>query len=333
MSWIKQQSMIYIFVSSFVAYVILNALNMGRWSYVPLSMLLVFGAFLVDKLKPLVEQGSQIKETIDKFSQLKEEIDQLRKQFHATDVSVWGKVLFYEGEYIKAASIFEEVVRESPTPENLYWLGLSFLRADEPRKALPYLREAIEKKENPEVLKILGETEYRLGNWTAAEECFCKAIEKGVKNVEETKLLLAKARLQSDPEAGKKTLIEIVHNNPRNANAINLLVDTLIDEENYDEAVEICDQALEFNPRNWSIYPRRAEALLLRDKPGDKERAQEDLRKARLANPRDFNIYRVIIQDLIKKALETPEESEELLHEVIKTGKEGIEQFSGGLKA
>jgi len=324
--------------------------DLSQWAGVPLSLLLFLLIYRAEqgrqRLITLLQNASstkaELKADLNELVKLKEavektkkDIELMRQQLRSSDALLPGKVLFVNGKYAEAAAVFEEVVKADPTPENHYWLGLSYLRNGEPQKAFPHLAEAANATGDPEHLKVLGETEFKLRKPEPAEKHLQRAIELGVKNREEALVLLAKVQIQVDRTRAKETLYQIVRDNPYNGDAIDTLVDLLIAEENYDEAVQVCDKALEIHPQNWAIYPRRAEALFLRNKPGDKEKARKDIEVARLGNPRDYKIYRVEGQHLVREALRelNPADRERLLRRAVTVYKDGLERIPGGYKA
>jgi len=325
--------------------------SLSKWSYVPLTLLLSLLIYrseigreeLLRVLRDASSARNQLRADLEEMARLKEqmsglknEIETMRQQLRSSDALLHGKLLFYQQKYDEAASLFDEVVKEDPSnPQNRYWLGLSLLRNGDARKALPHLTEAANTAGDPEFWKVLGEAEFKLRMPEQAAHHFQKALESGIRNKEETMMLLAKAQLQFDRELAKSTLRKMVDENPYNGNAVDALVDILIEEGDYNQAIDVCDRALAHNSRNWIIYPRRAEALLLRDSPGDQEKARKDLDKARLGNPRDYNIYRIEGQYLTRQALATTDqiERQNLLRKAIKVYKDGLELIPGGYKA
>lgn len=317
--------------------------DLSKWSPVPIALLLFIlvhrGAELINSLREARATSDQLKADLDEMARLKESVESMRQQIRSSDALLHGKLLFYQQKYKEAASAFNEVVQEEPNnPQNRYWLGLCLLRAGNARDALPHLTEAAEtsEDEDPEFLATLGEAEFKLRKPKLAEVHLQKAYDAGISNKESTLLLISKVQRQQDePERAIATLRKIIDINPYNGNAITELAEILIAEEDYDQAITECDKALTVHSRNWSVYPIRAEALLLRDGPGDQDKATKDLKTASWESKRDYNIYRVEGEDLTRRALAESNiaEREKLLHKAVEVYKKGAEVIPGGHKA
>lgn len=298
-----------------------------------LSTALVDAQAAVAQIATERTQLTQLQELGDR---LKADITALREEFRSSDVLLHGKVLFYQQKYRDAASLFEEAVRtDRKNPHNRYWLGLALLRDRRPGDALEHLAVAADSLEDPDVYQALGEAEFRLRMTEPAEQHLEKALTLGSRNREAILMLLAKVQVTSSPAKAKATLERLVNENPYNGSAVIELAEIQISEGSYDDAISVCDKAISLNSQNWGVYPLRAEARLMRNAPKDVDLARADLETARAGNPRDYNIYRVGGQDLVKRALSTPdrEAQERLLDEAAELYARGLERIPGGFKA
>jgi tetratricopeptide (TPR) repeat protein len=171
--------------------------------------------------------------------------------------------------------------------------------------------------------------------WEDAIPHLEQALSKGVPNREETAILLAKAQARSGRRAeARGTLEELVRRNPYNANAISELVEMYLDDGDYARAVGICEEGLRANARNWSVHVRLAESLLLRNDPGDRERAQQALETVLLANPKDYHLYRVQGEDLVRRALNSKDDEQRsgLLAQAATVYEKGVNAVSGAYR-
>ena len=268
--------------------------------------------------------------------QLRDELDTLRTQVRSSDVLLHGRMLFAQQKYSQAASLFEDSVRETPTdPSANYWLGLATLRAGEPAKAIPYLRTAAKDGANGEILLALGEAESKARRPDDAIEHFEGALTAGVKNQEDVRIRLAELYRHKDPVKAKELLTKIITANPYNGNAYIALAEMARDDGQLDDALQLCNTAVERNPKNWGVLACRAETLLLRRAKGDLDLAKRDLDTVRLANPRDFNLYRIEGRLYTEQglALPTGEERETLLAKALGVYAEGIKNLPHNFRA
>jgi tetratricopeptide (TPR) repeat protein len=281
-----------------------------------------------EKLGRLLERVNSLAE---ETRQLESEVNSIRQDIRLSDALMHGKILFYEQQYEEAAEVFKEVVKtDSEAPDNNYWLGISLLRNRNAHGAVGYLQKAVEAAPHPpaEYFKALGEAEFRLNRPGPAESHLQQALDAGIRNVEEVLLLKCKAALRNDPKRGKTSMLEFVRSHPYNGNAIKDFAEFLVYEKDYDQAIAICNSGLNTHEGNWILYPRRAEALLLRHAPGDREQAAKDLAQARKANRQDYSIYRVEGEDYLKQALAAKEGAgrSEMLRKAIGVFEEGTSE-------
>jgi tetratricopeptide (TPR) repeat protein len=294
---------------------------------------------LEDAAKATVQLDGQLRlveATNTDTRQLRVELDTLRTQVRSSDVLLHGRMLFAQQKYSQAANLFEDSVRETPTdPSANYWLGLATLRAGEPAKAIQYLRTAAKGGADGEILHALGEAESKARRPDDAIEHFEQALAVGVKNQEEVHIRLAEIYRQRDPTKAKELLMKVIAANPYNGNTYVALAEIARDEGNTEEALRLCNLAVEKNPKNWGVLACRAETLLSRRAPGDLDLAKKDLDSVRLANPRDFNLYRIEGRLYTEQGLELSlgEEREALLAKALSIYAEGIKNLPANFRA
>lgn len=268
--------------------------------------------------------------------EVKKDVEDLRREVRSDDTVLHGKLLFFEKRYADAAALFSEAVAaDPPNPRTRYWLGLSYLRNRDAARALVHLEFALSNSQDPEYLRALGEAELRLGRFDGAATHLASAVERGVRSREETQLLLASAQAETAPSKAEVTLKQVIEKNPYNGKALEALAGLLRNQGRHDEGIRLCDEAVVRNPRNWTVYASRAELLLRRDAPADREAAKKDLDLARSENPRDFNLYRIEGRLWLSQALEaeTQENRRALLEKAVDAYRSGIELVPANYRA
>jgi tetratricopeptide (TPR) repeat protein len=322
-------------------------LPLGHLAPVALALLLLFLIKVTEREKEELDESlAKAPDVIDKLAsesrrvgELTERVEQianatktLADQLRSSDTMLHGKLLFFQQKYDQAAEIFAEAVVANPEdPEANRWAGLSHLRDGNPRYALRYLEKAA-RDSDAESLRILGEAEHKLRRYEDAERHLAAAIAGGTKNQEDTKMLLAQVRLQTDVDAGIATLREIVDANPMNGNAVSMLAGAYTDEGQYTEALSVCDRALNLKPRNWGVLAARAEVRIRRGLDEDWSLADQDLEAIRVGNPQDFNLYRLqggLLTERARRADELSEKST-FLHKAAAVYREGISRMKEG---
>jgi tetratricopeptide (TPR) repeat protein len=293
-------------------------------------------------VKEASSAGEKIQESLSEMTRLsretadlKKEVETMRDQLRSSDALLQGKLLYFQQKYAEAAEIFDNVFRSGiRSPDLLYWLGLTLLRAGDARRARPHLASLCNISPRGENLRILGEAEFRLALFDEAEEHLKAALSAGIPNQEETQQWLGQVQLETNRELGKSTLRELVERNPFNGVAVSMLAEALSDDREFDDAISLCNKALGLKPQNWVVVARRAEIFLSRGGEADLKAAQEDIRALHMGNPRDFNLYRIEGKMLIQQAIGQEENSkQDLLARAEKVYRDGIKLMPSGLQA
>ena len=230
----------------------------------------------------LSTQLLEIENTKQKVGQLRDEVHEMFNEYLA-DANLQARILFYKEEYKKAANILIDVAKSAPTAENNYWLGRCLLKSHQLLEARPYLGFAATVQPTADHLAALGEVECYLGDKDAIEHlkgALSMSGKKSAGEIHRLTSLLARIYGKYDPSKAKIILKELISDNPFKADAITSLVRILKSEKAYDEAIEVCNNAIEANPKNWAVYPFRAELLYLRGNPGDHDAVLADLETA-----------------------------------------------------
>ncbi len=88
-----------------------------------------------------------------------------------------ARVMFTNGDYKKAAPVFQKYVKSQPSNGNYnYWYGVCCLRTGNPAEAVKYLETAVQKKVTGGRL-ALGETYDQLFRFDEAVNCYTEYIE------------------------------------------------------------------------------------------------------------------------------------------------------------
>jgi tetratricopeptide (TPR) repeat protein len=271
----------------------------------------------------------------DDLARVHQELEAMRADIRSNDTLLHGRLLLFQYEYRKAATAFEEAVKANPTDlAARSWLGLSLLRAEEPRAALPHLEKAAERGQ-PEDLCVLGEAEARLYLTDRAVAHFEAALKGGIRNREDVQVQLARTVAQKDPERAKRLLEEIIAANPANGNAVVRLANLLCHEKRYDDGIKVCNAAIAANPANWSVLTARGELLSQRRKGSDADQARLDFDTVARENPRDANLYGVEGRLLVEEAVvaASAEERKTLLEKACDVYRAGLRRVAGTRRA
>ena len=295
-----------------LAFLMLFVIKISEHEKEKLDISLISATGLVEKLSGEFQRLTELTKRADNIS---EEIRSLANRLQSSDALLHGKLFFFQRRYEDAISVFEEMYRHSPNDQEVNrWLGLSLLRNRQPKKAVPLLEFAARERQNdPEIWYASGEAKYRLWDpeyFSSAEDDIKKALELGLRQKEIAQVILAKLLLTRDRTAAITTLEEALAQNRTSTAVIRELARIYSEEQNWNKVIDITDQALAINRRNWNLYPVRAEAFIRRDESGDLDRAKFDLSEAREANPRDFGVYRVEVELLLSKARKSGSEAE-----------------------
>ncbi|MEO6463091.1 MAG: tetratricopeptide repeat protein [Candidatus Eisenbacteria bacterium] len=204
----------------------------------------------------------------------------LREQLHH------GLALLVEGEWGRAREQFRRCLELDPGhgPSALY-LGLIDCLEGAPSRARDHLRRAVEL--DPQLVNgwlLLGLVAESEEDYAEAEECMTRAAEL------EPHALLARARLadlanaRGDVEAALPELRRWADGQPHESAPLLHLASALSELEEWNDASDVLDRALELEPESAALHRRRGD---LCRRTGARERAERHFAAALTLDPED----------------------------------------------
>jgi tetratricopeptide (TPR) repeat protein len=204
----------------------------------------------------------------------------LRDQLHH------GLALLVEGEWGRAREQFRRCLELDPAhgPSALY-LGLVDCLEGAPSRARDHLRRAVEL--DPELVNgwlLLGLVAESEEDYAEAEDCMRRA------SMLEPHAHLARARLaglagaRGDAAAALPELRLWAHGQPHESAPLLHLASTLTGLEEWNDAAEVLDRALELEPESAALHRRRGD---LCRRTGERERAEGHYAAALTLDPED----------------------------------------------
>ena len=295
--------------------------SLAPFAPLPLALLLVLqlarSESIAEELQGLEHDartaGQSLADDLSRLSRLQEQLQTLKQQvdshtesIRSTDSLLHAKLLFYQGKYEDAAELFKETLKAEPhDPQRNYWCGNALLRAGEAEASLHYLgRAAKGAASDPRIVEAYGDALAICGSFRDAVAQFQAALSLQPTNRELVTRKLGRAQLRFDAASGELTLKSLLHDNPANLPVIVPLARAMLDQKRFDDAIAVCDRALKAVPTLKNVLPLRAEALLMRNGPGDERLAEMDLTQAESVPTIAFHVNRVRGEWLVLTALE-----------------------------
>lgn len=271
------------------------------------------------RLEGLEEEEKELKEDIKKYgeavgsleAQLENSLEtaqnlEQRLAFLADkvglkgDLLAWGRLIFLEGQLDEAIGTFDRFLDLEPSNDTAhFYRGLCHLRKGgvHSKKAVDDLKVASDANKNdPERRLSLAQAYYQAGMPTEAEHQATKALNLGVANRLDAKVIIGRARLAAgDYDAA----IEIFKECPfRHSPAVTGWGEALFEKARqqtvsqdrakvYGDIIDLYTEAIKISPRSSNYYTFRALAYVARNELGDWEKALADWQEAKDISPRD----------------------------------------------
>ncbi|HYE31976.1 MAG TPA: tetratricopeptide repeat protein [Methylomirabilota bacterium] len=172
-------------------------------------------------------------------------------------------------------------------PENLVALGrAALLLGAEPKLVLENFFD-IAKKENPKLKSAYlasGDLALQKGDDALASRSFNEGL-KQFENDPDLLAGLAQSFAEGDRQKMIASLEAALDKNPRHQRALLLLIDHMIDAEQYEEAERLISDTLEVNPHRPEAWAYRAVIAHLKNKPEEEKEARERALRRWATNP------------------------------------------------
>ena len=255
--------------------------------------------------KSLSEDLGRLRRMQEALTDLKQQVEHNTQTIRSSDTLLQAKLLLYQDKFDEAASLFAETLENDPAdPQLNYWCGLAFLKGGDAEAASTYLgRAARARQADATILETYADCLVACSKHLEAAKQFTLTLAAGPKNLEMVRRKLGQSQLRFDASAGEQTLKNLLVDNPANVPVIVPLARAYLDQGRLDEAIAICDRALQAVPTLHNVLPLRAEALLKRNSPGDEAIAQVDLHKAESNRNIGFHANRVRGEWLLYRAM------------------------------
>lgn len=216
------------------------------------------------------------------------------------DLLAWGRLIYLEGKLDEAIGTFDRFLEFEPSNDTAhFYRGLCYLRKGgvHSNKAVDDLKIAsAANKNDPERRLSLAQAYYQAGMPTEASDQATQALNLGVANRLDAKIIIGRARLAvGDYDAA----IEIFKECPlKHSPAVTGWGEALSEKAKqqkvpqdrakvYKDIIDLYTEAMEISPRASDYHTYRALAYKARNELGDWEKALADWQKARDISPRD----------------------------------------------
>ena len=258
------------------------------------------------ELDPLLDDSREVRSELTRLSR---QVATVRDEIRKSDSLLHGKLYFHQEQYVQALDLFRESV--SANPDNYIargWLGLTMVQLGQYDEARDHLIAATEVDEEERTLRGLATTQDQLRDYDGALRTLSRVLALKLTRTTRVAVLGSIANIESkrSGDRAKTALRDLVSKSDYSAVPVERLSEVLATDQEYAEAIELCDEAIRQNPRNWNVYATRGGLLLLRDQPGDREPGLRDLQSARTGNPREHRAFESEAKYWIAKAVAEP---------------------------
>jgi predicted Zn-dependent protease len=226
-----------------------------------------------------------------------------------------AQIYMREERYAKARELLQSVPSERRTPRIHFLLGQSRLEQNQPDKAIPHLREAVEAdKEYLKAWARLGFAQEKSGNYTEAKRAYSVLLERGREN-DELLLKLAELDLKlNNPDRA----MEYVRRDPSGPEFLFRSCSLFLQSGFYDRAEEILGMIPESAREDGRSHYYRAVIALRRDQ------SLQDAMKHLQGIPSSSRMHRKGL--LLKARIQFRDQDQE---EALETARQGRRDYPG----
>ncbi|HDQ25320.1 MAG TPA: tetratricopeptide repeat protein, partial [bacterium] len=196
----------------------------------------------------------------------------------------------------EAIKYFKRVQELNPADgDNMYFMGLSYLRKGDNEKALEVFLEAVAKNasNSTEANFRIGQVYYRKNMFGDAISYLEKTVAASPKHVEARELLGIIYHKRKNTDKAITNLAEVVKYAPENFNAHYLLGLNYYEKKQYDKMMSAYKKAIEINPGFADAYYNLGMAYYYRN---EFEEAIKQFEEAKRLNPSDASTFSILAQ-------------------------------------
>ena len=257
-----------------------------------------------------VEKAHKEKKTEEEEKALKKQLDNLSwyLSFRPYDLKVREELGMLMANHITNQAVFNQafgnldmVVREDETRNDarrkLIDLMLQSGRYNDAMEHITYLLK--EKKDDPELLQLMGQCEEAMGEDENAQKSYEKAIEYSPKQIDTYPRLanLLRKRL-NQPKEADNYMQKLVKNNPDTAKAYTYLGSYLLGINSTEDAMKAAEKSLELSPDSSDALMLAARCSMMLD---DLEKAEKYARH-NMEIHKDSPLNYIVLADIIMRS-------------------------------
>mmetsp|Transcript_16041 Transcript_16041/g.34740 ORF Transcript_16041/g.34740 Transcript_16041/m.34740 type:complete len:529 (-) Transcript_16041:19-1605(-) len=215
-----------------------------------------------------------------------ESVDDQHKEIYCLVLHQAGVNLKNAGKAAEAESYFQRVVKAMPTPDNLYTLGICLLELGKEKGAVEALERAkMGDANNWRIPVALGAVYMQQKKFKDAANTFESALAfKEASGDPDVNFNYAVALLKTGRDSEAIPPLEaVVSADPENWVAIGLLGTLYLQNQDYDNAIDMLEKASKHNPDDSSLFYNLGYANLMKERPKE---ALESFEKALEIDPK-----------------------------------------------